>query len=87
MRRRRKCAPSPEIGFPSILVRPAAAQRRPLFMRIKKIGGIARRGQKLKGRERKRRGDHMVGGRLVDVVKDEIRFYDAYFWQFYRSTL
>ena len=56
-------------------------------MRIKKIGGIARRGQKRKGRERKRRGDHMVGGRLVDVVKDEIRFYDAYFWQFYRSTL
>ena len=50
-------------------------------MRIKKIGGIAGRGQKLKGREWKRRRGHMVG-RLVDVVKDEIRFTTPTFGNF-----
>ena len=43
-------------------------------MRIKKIGGIAR------GGKWRRRG-HMVG-RLVDVVKDEIRFTTPTFGNF-----
>ena len=47
-------------------------------MRIKKIGGIARKGKK-EGK-RKRRG-HVVG-RLVDVVKDEIRFTTPTFGNF-----